>query len=305
MIGVRVTVVGIVLMVAMVRLVAIGVLMVVMVGLVGVGVLMLVVVRLVAVGVLVLAVVRVAVVGVLVLAVVSRVAVGVLMLVMVRLVGVGVLVLVMVGLVAIGVLMVVMVSLVGVLVLVMVRVTAVRALILLHGDIVVLMERPDALQGRQDQAIQHGSRGFEHADHPIGSRRVRVPCRREAVRAREAGFHAERGGLRRCRPHDRFHRSVPESAGREVGPVERGVGFRRAHDAESADAVPQREGDGGPDPGILGPAVGLPLRNVPGRDVGVVDGREHELRGAALRAEHEIDAPGIPRERLGKLGSGE
>ena len=212
---------------------------------------------------------------------------------------------IIVAVVIVAVVIVVGINVVGIIMvgIIMVNIFTSRVPIVLHHRLVLTMQCPDALQGRQDQAINHGSGRLKHADNPIRPRLMAMAAIGKAMGARESGAHPEPGRLRRRRSRNGLHRIAPETACGQVRPIEAGVGLLRADDAEAPVTITQGKWDRDRHSGITCPSLRFLLLNVPGRDVGVVDGGEHKLHGAPLRAEYEINASGIPCQRLGQLGS--
>ena len=199
---------------------------------------------------------------------------------------------------------VLMVAVAGVVVIIPVMAAGV-VFVLVHMRCFRSVEVPDALQRGQNQAIDYRSGRLEHAYNAIGMRIVTVAPLFEAVRARKTRAKAESGRLGYRRTRHGLQRPVPEPAGREPSAVERRVLRRGTDDPVAAITVSQRQRNCGSDTRIVGPTLGLLQPDVPGRHVRVIHRGQHELDGATRRTQHQVDAAGIPRHRLGKLRSGQ
>ena len=80
-----------------------------------------------------------------------------------------------------------------------------------------------------------------------------------------------------------------------------GIGVLGADDAKARQTVAQRQRNGFRDKRVLRPALGLGKRDVPRRKIDVIDAGQDELQGAALAADHQVDAAGVPGEAVLEL----
>ena len=99
----------------------------------------------------------------------------------------------------------------------------------------------------------------------------------------------------------RLHRRRPRPPLRQRRAVvrdERGLG---ADDAESPEAVAERQRNHLAHQRTARELLDGGERHVPRRHVGVIDAGQHELQRAALRADDEVDAGGLAREPLLEL----
>ena len=126
---------------------------------------------------------------------------------------------------------------------------------------------------------------------------------RDAVAADEliADLEAARG--RDARPKGRLEGRLPETALGERRAVVLRIGVLGAEDAKAREVVAHRDRDRALDPRMLPPAGDLGERNVAGREIDLVDAREHQLQGAALGADHQVEAAGIAQEAVLELGA--
>jgi hypothetical protein len=123
-------------------------------------------------------------------------------------------------------------------------------------------------------------------------------ARSEAVTADEEVAHAEPGPGRDERAERRFERGLAPS---QLAAIVRGIGVLGADDAKASQTVAQRQRNGFRDKRMLRPAFGLGKRNVPRWKINMIDAGQDELQGAALAADHQVDATGIPSEAILEL----
>ena len=82
-----------------------------------------------------------------------------------------------------------------------------------------------------------------------------------------------------------------------------GVGVFAADDAKASETVAERERDRRGDQRVPGPALGLGERDVPGREIDMIDAGQDQLQRAALGADHQVEAAGVPGQAVLKLGA--
>ena len=191
----------------------------------------------------------------------------------------------------------------GVLVMLVVVLRSVRVLarfvVMLVGFHAV--DQPDALDGRENYPIEDTCRRLEHADHGIGMLAVLRAAWSQTVTADEVVAHAEPGPRRDERAERRFERRLPQPAPGQLAAIVRGMGVLGADDAKAGEAVAERQRNRFRDKRVLRPAFGLGERNVPRRKIDVIDAGQDELQGAALAADHQVDAAGVPGEAVLEL----
>ena len=185
-------------------------------------------------------------------------------------------------------------------------VVVLRSVLVLARFVVMLVGfhavgQPDALDRRENHPIEDTRRRLEHADHGIGMLAVLGAARSEAVTADEAVAHAKPGPGRDERAERRFERRLPQPAPGQLAAIMLGIRMLGADDAKARQTVAQRQRNGFRDKRVLRPALGVGKRDVPRRKIDVIDAGQDELQGAALAADHQVDATGVPGQAVLEL----
>ncbi len=164
-----------------------------------------------------------------------------------------------------------------------------------------LVDEPHALGADENQSVEDRAGRLQDADHRIDRIAVHGAAFGQPVRADESIADAESRMRRDRRPQRGFHPVVPETSRPDRASVEPHVVLSRADDPKAAKAVAQRERDHVADQRIRGELLRCPDRDVAGRRVQVKDPGEDQLHRAALRPDHEIDAPRVAVEAVADL----
>ena len=159
-----------------------------------------------------------------------------------------------------------------------------------------LVHLPHRFGGREDQPVHHAAARRQHAGDAVGIVAMFVPAGAQSVAADEAVARLDAGGLRDLRAEHGFHRLGPGLALRQRHTVVRRVVGRGADDAKAAEASPRLSGISLATCGCLASSCtsssrilpgGTSMWNTPGQD---------QLHGAALGADHQVDAGQVALE---------
>jgi hypothetical protein len=168
------------------------------------------------------------------------------------------------------------------------------------------VQPPDVRHVGQDEVVEHGAGGPEHADDReriVDVRERGLVTRTVVDRERPADAHPRT--LRHLRADHRLQRGRPQLAVAQAPLVVPHVIVRRADDAKTAVIVLDDERHRELHFRTRRDLLRLTPGERPRRHVELVDAREDDLERAAFRADGEIDAARVDVHPLLELGGGQ
>ena len=155
---------------------------------------------------------------------------------------------------------------------------------------------------RKHETVHYAPGRSQHAHHVIGKVVVGRPASlAEPVFSDEAVTQPQTGLRGRNCPENRFQRRVPQPAFGQLRAVQIEVARIRPNNPETPEPVPQCHRDDLLDHRVLVEKLDLFRGDVADRRVDMEHRREHQLHGAALRADHHVDGVGVRGEPLLEL----